>query len=96
MTALAGMRSLAKDGFLKAGHEMNFKPAKMVKEKIYQASYAYLPNPENKKKSYRDEEGAVIIGPRNFTTIPMKKGIVGKLTTFSGVIPYKESNYNVK
>jgi hypothetical protein len=54
MTALAGMRTLAKDGYLKAGHEMNFKPAKMVKEKIYQASYAYLPNPENKKKSYRD------------------------------------------
>jgi hypothetical protein len=35
MTALAGMRSLTKDGYLKAGHEMNFKPAKMVKEKIY-------------------------------------------------------------
>jgi len=26
----------------------------------------------------------------------MKKGIVGKLTTFSGPIPYKESNYNIK
>jgi len=26
----------------------------------------------------------------------MKKGIVGKLTTFAGVIPYKESNYNIK
>jgi len=26
----------------------------------------------------------------------MKKGIVGKLTTFSGPIPYKESNYNLK
>lgn len=45
MTASAGMRSLTKDGFLKAGHEMNFKPAKIVKEKLYQASYKYLPNP---------------------------------------------------
>lgn len=45
MTATAGMRSLTKDGFLKAGHEMNFKPAKIVKDKLYVASYKYLPNP---------------------------------------------------
>jgi hypothetical protein len=95
MTPSAGMRTQTKDGYLKAGHEMNFKPAKIVQEKVPSASFKYLPNPPDKKKSYRDEEGAVIIGPRNFTTIPMKKGIVGKLTTFSGVIPYKESNYNI-
>ena len=33
-----------------------------------------------------------MIGPRNFTTIPMKKGKVGKLTYFGGQIPYKEDD----
>jgi len=54
-----------------------------------------MENPPEKRKNHRDEEGAVMIGPRNFTTIPMKKGIGGKLTTFSGPIPYKESDYNI-
>ena len=54
-----------------------------------------MENPPEKKKNYRDEQGAVMIGPRNFTTIPMKKGLVGKLTTFSGPIPYKESEFDI-
>ena len=44
------------------------------------------------KKDYKDEEGRVVIGPRNFTTIPMKRGKVGKLTYFGGQIPYKEDD----
>jgi hypothetical protein len=28
-------------------------------------------------KNFRDEEGAVILGPRNFTTNPEKKNLIG-------------------
>lgn len=34
----------------------------------------------------------MIIGPRNFTTIPMKRGKVGRLTYLGGNIPYKEDD----
>ena len=39
-------------------------------------------------KNFKDEEGAVIIAPRNFLTNPTKKGRVGKNTTFGGQIPF--------
>lgn len=41
---------------------------------------------------YKDAEGAVITGPRNFYTTKMKKGRVGRGTFFSGVIPHKEED----
>jgi len=47
-----------------------------------------------KKKNYKDEEGNVILAPRNFTAIPMKKGRVGKLTSFGGVVPYIADPYD--
>ena len=50
----------------------------------------------NKKQRARDEDVEVIIGPRNFTTIPMKRGKVGKLTTFSGPVPYVADPYDNK
>jgi hypothetical protein len=49
-----------------------------------------------KKKNFKDEEGAVIVGPKNFLIMPMKKGKVGKMTTLGGVIPYMEDDYNTK
>ena len=43
-----------------------------------------------------DADGGVIIGPRNFTTIPMKRGKVGKLTSFGGPVPYVADPYDNK
>jgi len=71
-------------------------PAKDPGIKVDKAAYEYIPMDLHKKKNYRDEEGAVKIGPRNFTTIPLKRGRVGRLTSFSGQIPYKEDFYDQK
>jgi hypothetical protein len=86
---------MVKDGWKKPGiHDYNFKPAKNTKDKSsYKATYAYMELKENQnKKNYRDNEGAVITAPRNFTTIPMKRGKTGKLTYFGGMVPYKEDD----
>lgn len=93
------MRTVATEEERKAkgGHDMNFKPAKAAREKLYMMKYEYQPLMEGKKKkNFKDEEGNVITGPRNFTTIPMKRGKVGKLTTFAGPIPYVADPYDNK
>jgi guanyl-specific ribonuclease Sa len=78
---------------LKGGHDLPFKPAKHTREKTYKAKYEYIELKQNQeKKNYRDEEGAVVVAPRNFTTIPLKGGKVGKNTTFGGPVPYKEDD----
>ena len=87
------MRTIVKDGWKAGGHDFNFKPAKNTREKLYKASYSYMELKQYQgKKNYRDEEGAVITAPRNFTTIPMKKGRTGKLTYFAGPIKYIEDD----
>jgi hypothetical protein len=79
-------RSVVKDGHLQAGHDAKFRPAKTVRDTAdYKAAYGHLPDRLFVKKNYRDEEGAVVIGPRNFTTKPPKKGQVGKGTSFGGI-----------
>ena len=64
--------------------------------KFHKVKYEYMPTEKHKKKNYRDEEGAVLIGPRNVMTCPIKPGRIGKLTSFSGQIPYKEDFYDTK
>jgi hypothetical protein len=49
-----------------------------------------------KKKSYKDAEGHVIIEPRNFLTSPMKKGLVGKNVYLGEKIPYMPDEYDRK
>ena len=93
------MRTVAPEEERKAkgGHDANFKPAKAAREKLYKMKYEYQPLMEGQKKKWpRDEEGKPVSGPRNFTTIPMKRGKVGKLTTFSGPIPYVPDDYDRK
>ena len=46
------------------------------------APYEHLKEIDEKKKNYRDEEGAVITAPRNFTTNNLKQGQVGPQTYF--------------
>jgi hypothetical protein len=55
-------------------HEMPYKPAKIVRDNTcMKASYAYMPKDVYKKKNFRDpEDNSVVIGPRNFTTMPLK------------------------
>jgi hypothetical protein len=48
------------------------------------------------KKNYKDKEEGVLIGPRNFTTMPLKRGKLGKGVHFGGKIPYMEDDYNRK
>ncbi len=76
------------------GNELPFKPAKHVKHPV-KASYDHMQDFVEVKKNFRSEENPreVIIGPRNFLTNPPKAGIVGKKTTFAGVIPYIEDDY---
>ena len=71
-----------------AGHEKNWVFAKKVKERDYHASYEHMTDRREIVKNYRDEEGAVIIAPRNFLTNPIKAGRVGKQTTLGGIIEH--------
>jgi len=48
------------------------------------------------KKNYKDPDEGVLIGPRNFTTKPLKRGKIGLGVHFGGKIPYMEDDYNAK
>lgn len=46
------------------------------------------------KKNFRDEEGAVKVGPANMKVMPGKLGKVGKAVLIGEKIPYIEDDYN--
>jgi hypothetical protein len=82
-------RPFVKDGWKMAGHDFNFKPARTVHHKVpNKLPYRYMEQGGKKKIIYKDAEGAVITGPPNFYTNEMKKGRVGRNTTFGGKIPH--------
>ena len=81
---------------LNAGHDKDFRPAKVVKERIYTASFEHIDEAPPKRKDYKDPEGGVLTGPVCFLTNPMKKGKVGRATSFGGIIPYTEDFYDIK
>lgn len=87
-------RKTDRERIMAAGHEMLFKPTKTVKERLYRHPYAHMAQTVQVKKNFRDEEGAIQIGPRNIQTNPMKRGKVGKNTTFQGTIPYIEDEFS--
>ena len=95
---MESMRTNVKDGYLKGGHDREFRPAKTVHEKMKKLPYNYMPLMENKKDpaKFKDDEGNVITENKNFYTNPMKRGNVGKGTTFGGKIPYKEDLYDIQ
>ena len=66
------MREGKKDGY-KAVSDLPFKPAKNTGINL-KKEHEWMPEDEQKKKNFRDEEGAVITAPRNFTTTGPKKG----------------------
>jgi len=81
-------RLLGKDAHLPT-HDVPYAPAKIVRDYTHmKASYVHMPKDVYKKKNFRDEDGAVTIGPRNFTTKPPKKGQSGLGCYFEDNIPY--------
>lgn len=66
-------------------HDIVHKPAKTVKERYYHAAYEHMTDRVEVKKDYRDADGGVITGPKNFYTMPPKKGMVGKRTFFNNL-----------
>jgi hypothetical protein len=54
------LRTEVKDGHIKAGHEIAFKPAKVVREKPYKAPYEHMTDRVEVKKEYKDADGKVI------------------------------------
>lgn len=104
----AGKRSFVKNGYATLGkHEMDFRPAKTVThaKKDHLSAFLYKEEGPPVKKKFRDEEGAIVIAPRNFLTNPMKKGIIhgkrGQRGPFfdepgTGALKYMESDYNIE
>uniref|UniRef100_A0A7S3FT23 Cilia-and flagella-associated protein 96 n=1 Tax=Strombidium rassoulzadegani TaxID=1082188 RepID=A0A7S3FT23_9SPIT len=92
---MVGGRTTVKDGHLAAGHDKNFKPAKDPHNKV-KATYEYLPLGAPVKKSHKDEDGAVVIGPKNILTNPIKIGKVGKGTIIGDNIDYMPEDYDAK
>ena len=45
-------------------------------------------------KNFKDEEGNVMVAPRNIVTNPIKVGRVGKQTTLGGVIKHIGDDYD--
>ena len=64
-------------------HDHAYKPAKTVKERYYTASYGHMNERVEVKKDYRDADGNVVTAPKNFYTMPPKKGINGKRCFFN-------------
>jgi len=87
-----------KDVWTKAGHDKAFRPARHVKERLYTTPWPHIDEAPPKKIDYRnpEENGAVRIGPTNFLTNPMKRGKVGRATSFGGIVPYTEDDYDIK
>jgi hypothetical protein len=87
------IRTEVHDGHKKAGHDIAFKPAKVVRDKPYTAAYEHLNDNVEVKKSFRDAEGAVVTAPKNFYTTPAKLGKVGKRTFFNGQPEHMADDY---
>lgn len=88
------MRTQDPEGHKKAGHDIAFKPAKVVRDKPYQAAYEHMVDRVDVKKNYRDAEGDVIMEPKNFYTTPAKQGRVGKQTYFTPQVGHMPDDFN--
>ena len=63
------------EAIARAGHEVQFKPAKQVKQNM-NAAYEHLQELNHIQKNYKSEENPrdIVTAPRNFVTNPPKKG----------------------
>lgn len=80
---------------IEVGNEKPFKPIKHIRQPV-NSPFPHMKDFEQVVKNFRDAEdgGNVKIGPRNILTMPPKKGRVGRSTTFEGMIPYMEDDFN--
>lgn len=85
------MRESVKDGHKKVS-DAAFKPAKTVSKQI-KGDHEWMSQNNDKKKNFRDKEGNVIVGPRNFVTTGAKKG---DPATTPGVLFSKEPYPHMK
>lgn len=90
------LRGEVKDGYKTIGkQDVVFKPAKMFRDDAdYKASYEHMSDRIEVIKSYRDEDGAVQLAPRNITTKPPKKGETGKGCYFSAFPEHLPCDYH--
>ena len=79
------LRQQKKDGWKKVA-DLPFKPAGQVGQAVA-ADYEHITDFKYKKKNYRNEDGAVITAPKNFTTNHPKKG---NPATTTGILFQKE------
>ena len=97
-SSTAGARAARQpDSWKKSGlHDINFKPARKVEtyKDVPSTSYKYKPEGvlNQDPKRNRDADGYVVTGPRNLYTARLKKGLIGRGTTFSGPVPHVEGN----
>ena len=85
-----GLRIFAKDGFLKGGHELNWKYARQCTHTRANslASFEYLVKEPIKRKNYRDADGEVEIAPKGFLTRPLLKG-----RTASTIVIHRDGHF---
>lgn len=58
-----------------ADHEgKSFRPARNTNPRLYIVEHKHMQDINHVEKRFRDEEGGVAIGPRNFFTMPAKCG----------------------
>ena len=88
------LRTEVHDGHIKAGHEKAFRLSRVKPDLPFKVSYEHMTDFTEKKKNYRDEDGHVIISPRNFLTNPPKKGKTAKKTTFEPFPSHVVDDYN--
>jgi len=88
------LRTEVHDGHIKAGHEKAFRLSRVKPDLPFKVSHEHMTDFTEKKKNYRDEDGHVIISPRNFLTNPPKKGKTAKKTTFEPFPSHVVDDYN--
>lgn len=91
------MREGKKDGY-KAVSDLQFKPAKTIQRAV-KHDFEWMPEENAKKKNYKDADGNVIVGPRNFVTTGPKKGHPGTTpgTLFEKEFyPHMKDEYDMK
>lgn len=65
-----------------------------MKETV-KAPYEHHTELKDIKKNYRNEDGEIVVGPKNILTNPLKLGSYGKNVFFGGVIPWMKEDYDV-
>lgn len=92
---MAMLRKENRQTQIAAGNEKPFKPQSHVKYPVT-AAYDHMKEYEHVQKNFRSDENPreVITSPRNLLTNPPKVGNVGKNTSFGGMVPYMEDDFN--